>query len=257
MASRTTSRRLQCITKRIRPACQCTSQRASSIRQLSASAPRKAEWEIDKGERPRWSYTPEQMKAPFPWRPKDPANAFEINSDPGRLDRFYISFLGRGGDKMLTEEVKWLAVTHKSFDQGRRGFNDRLAFFGRRILILQTNLALLNSPTPPNTQRRHSNPSEMRIPFDHPALEGLSNLSGTPMGEILTKSRLAAVATQAGMRDIMRWQPRFVQKLETSGIEVVLNSCLFAIIGGIALQKGEAVAVDVAKEKILKSLGII
>lgn len=31
---------------------------------------------------------------------------------------------------MLTDEVKWLAVTHKSFDHGRRGFNDRLAFLG-------------------------------------------------------------------------------------------------------------------------------
>jgi large subunit ribosomal protein L15 len=46
------------------------------------------------------------------------------------LDRFYIKFLGRGGDEVLTDEVKWLAITHKSFDQGRRGFNDRLAYLG-------------------------------------------------------------------------------------------------------------------------------
>jgi hypothetical protein len=70
------------------------------------------------------------MKAPFPWKPKDPKNAFECNDDPQKLDRFYNNFLGRGGDQMLTEEIKWLAITHKSFDQGRRGFNDRLAFFG-------------------------------------------------------------------------------------------------------------------------------
>lgn len=31
---------------------------------------------------------------------------------------------------MLSDEVKWLAVTHKSFDHGRRGFNDRLAYIG-------------------------------------------------------------------------------------------------------------------------------
>lgn len=31
---------------------------------------------------------------------------------------------------MLSEEIKWLAVTHKSFDQGRRGYNDRLALLG-------------------------------------------------------------------------------------------------------------------------------
>jgi hypothetical protein len=31
---------------------------------------------------------------------------------------------------VLSDEVKWLAVTHKSFDHGRRGFNDRLAYLG-------------------------------------------------------------------------------------------------------------------------------
>lgn len=31
---------------------------------------------------------------------------------------------------MLTDEVKWLAITHKSFDHGKRGYNDRLAFLG-------------------------------------------------------------------------------------------------------------------------------
>lgn len=55
---------------------------------------------------------------------------FHVNSDPEVLDRFYIRMLGNEGDKFLSEEVKWLAVTHKSFDQGRRGFNDRLAFLG-------------------------------------------------------------------------------------------------------------------------------
>jgi large subunit ribosomal protein L15 len=70
------------------------------------------------------------MTAPYPIHIKDPEKAWESNSDPAKLDRFYNKFLGRGGDSVLTEEAKWLAITHKSFDQGRRGFNDRLAFFG-------------------------------------------------------------------------------------------------------------------------------
>lgn len=73
------------------------------------------------------------MKAPFAWRIKDPNKKWEVNNDPEKLDRFYNNFLGRGGDSLLTEEVKWLAVTHKSFDQGRRGFNDRLAFMGMEL----------------------------------------------------------------------------------------------------------------------------
>lgn len=82
--------------------------------------------------RPRWSYTPPLAKAPFSvGRPKDPRRSvWTTNEDPAVLDRFYERLLGAQGADMLPEELKWLAVTHKSFDQGRRGFNDRLAYLG-------------------------------------------------------------------------------------------------------------------------------
>jgi len=139
MASRTAKRPLQCIIKRSRPICECASSRAPAIRQFSASTSRPEEV----GDRPRWAHTPENMKAPFPWKPKNPKNAFECNDDPQKLDRFYNNFLGRGGDQMLTEEIKWLAITHKSFDQGRRGFNDRLAFFGMKYSIKEVAARLI------------------------------------------------------------------------------------------------------------------
>lgn len=79
---------------------------------------------------PRWSYTPHRAKAPFSLHTGSTKPKFTVNNDPQRLDQFYISLLGDTGHKVLPEELKWLAVTHKSFDQGRRGFNDRLAFLG-------------------------------------------------------------------------------------------------------------------------------
>lgn len=82
---------------------------------------------------PRWAKTPDRMKAPFSLAiPKegDDTPVWKVNEDPVVLDEFYDRFLGRGGHKLLPEELKWLAVTHKSFDQGRRGFNTRLAHFG-------------------------------------------------------------------------------------------------------------------------------
>lgn len=57
-----------------------------------------------------------------------------MNQDPSKLDAMYASFLGKNGPKMLSDETKWLAVTHKSFDHGRRGFNDRLSFLGTFIM---------------------------------------------------------------------------------------------------------------------------
>lgn len=81
---------------------------------------------------------------------------------------------------------------------------------GRRILNLQTNLALLHSPTATKTQSL-PNPSDDRIPFTHPALGGLANLSDVPLGEVLSKWRLADLATAVGMREIVRWEPKNVR----------------------------------------------
>lgn len=79
---------------------------------------------------PRWRATPVRMKAPFRSKPAVYGNDFPCNEDPDKLDRAYIKTLGNRGDELLAEDVKWLAVTHKSFDHGRRGFNDRLAYLG-------------------------------------------------------------------------------------------------------------------------------
>lgn len=62
---------------------------------------------------------------------KDARNTeWKSNEDPAKLDAMYDKLLGPGGSALLPEELKWLAITHKSFDQGRRGFNDRLALMG-------------------------------------------------------------------------------------------------------------------------------
>lgn len=76
--------------------------------------------------------TPEAMKSPFKLSvPKDPSRSqWVVNEDPVLLDDVYDKLLGHGGSRLLPDELKWLAVTHKSFDQGRRGFNDRLTYFG-------------------------------------------------------------------------------------------------------------------------------
>lgn len=71
------------------------------------------------------------MTAPVTLKKHDPNNRWTVNESQEKLDNFYNRLLGDDGAKYLTDEVKWLAVTHKSFDQGRRGYNDRLAFLGK------------------------------------------------------------------------------------------------------------------------------
>jgi large subunit ribosomal protein L15 len=84
---------------------------------------------------PRWSQTPPELKAPFSIHPRSlegrsVGGRHDVNKDPRKLDDMYTKFLGPEGPQLLSEETKWLAVTHKSFDHARRGFNERLAFIG-------------------------------------------------------------------------------------------------------------------------------
>lgn len=122
---------------RPRPVCEClytSSLRRKNLRpsrNVSTAASHLSEMEVEPESPPRWSHTPPAMKAPYRASPpKEQVRVLVCNSDPQKLDEVYVRFLGRGGDKLLSDESKWLAVTAKSFDHGRRGFNDRLAFFG-------------------------------------------------------------------------------------------------------------------------------
>ena len=99
-------------------------------RYVSTASSHLSEMEVDGETPPRWSQTPPALKAPVRVRPPRIPQPLKINKDQRKLDEFYNKFLGRDGEKMLSEETKWLAITNKSFDAGRRGFNDRLAFFG-------------------------------------------------------------------------------------------------------------------------------
>jgi hypothetical protein len=118
-----------------------------SVRNVSTATPQRSEMEVDNGSRPRWAFTPPAMAAPVRSRPPRRDEPWKVNEDPKKLDAFYAAFLGPGGDRLLTDETKWLAITHKSFDHGRRGFNDRLQFLGKIC-----NDAVLHC-SPPNLRR--------------------------------------------------------------------------------------------------------
>ncbi|KAI9791623.1 MAG: hypothetical protein M1816_003709 [Peltula sp. TS41687] len=232
------------------------------VRQLSSTACQLQEGVINTAERPRWSYTPEAMKAPVRHRPgQDPRFSWKVNEDPILLDRMYNKLLGKGGEKMLTEEVKWLAVTHKSFDQGRRGYNDRLAFMGRRVVTLHASFAIINSNVARQQQNEANIPADDelhdRTPFQHPALEGIDELTEKTLFQALDRKRLAGLARRCGLVEVMRWLPRRPDNLKRSGIQTVASEALYAIVGAIALQKGGDAAAKVTRDRILNPLGVV
>ncbi|KAF9768513.1 hypothetical protein IL306_014190 [Fusarium sp. DS 682] len=202
---------------------------------------------------PRWSQTPTAMKAPIQldWA-KNPQNkVWTVNNDPQKLDEVYERLLGPGGSKLLPEELKWLAVTHKSFDQGRRGFNDRLALLGRMTLVMETTKTIVAQDPmgAPNFDDGFD-----RQPFMHPNLQSVDNLSIKGPKDVVGKDKLSGLAAEVGLIDVVRWKPKQVQKLRTSGADVVLNGAIMAIIGAVTLQHGAVVASQVIRERILSRL---
>ncbi|KAF2827043.1 hypothetical protein CC86DRAFT_322902 [Ophiobolus disseminans] len=218
-----------------------------------------SDYEFEAAERPRWQQTPPRMMAPYRIRPQARGGVFKVNEDPRRLDDAYIRMLGEGGNKVLGEEVKWLAVTHKSFEHGKRGFNDRLAYLGRRVVELQTSQALINSPQEtqwPRDQNGQPMPDQFgRKPFLHPALSGLQGLTDEAESLVLDKTRLAQLAERYGLDKVTRWKPKRADNLKGSGIESVLMTSLYAIVGAVALERGGEVANKVVQDKILAPLG--
>ncbi|KIW92484.1 uncharacterized protein Z519_06331 [Cladophialophora bantiana CBS 173.52] len=225
-------------------------------RHVSTAAPQLSEMEVDADRPPRWSQTPPALKAPVRVRPPRIQTPLKINKDQRKLDDFYVRFLGRDGDKMLSEETKWLAVTNKSFDAGRRGFNDRLAFFGKRILELQCSLGLISVADASRYPKSKELDPYGRQPFGHPATESVECLLGGAHHWFTSHKQLSTLAEQYGLPEVVRWHPRDPDRLQASGSELVYSQAILAIIGALALEQGGAVANQIAKEKVLVPLGL-
>lgn len=205
--------------------------------------------------RPRWSYTPERLKGihGFPLtRPKVPhRSGWSVNEDPAKLDDFYERFLGRHGARLLPEEIKWLAVTHKSFDFGRRGFNTRLAFYGRQIIVLEAMNEIMTSPRAPDD---YLNDPWRRKHYESPALQNVDKLSMNRPQDIVSLSGLAHVGLSNGLNEVMRWKPKNPDNLKGSGLESVLATSIFAIIGAVSLQHGAEAASKIARERVIRRI---
>ncbi|KAM0723705.1 hypothetical protein Q7P37_000693 [Cladosporium fusiforme] len=205
---------------------------------------------------PRWKQTPPQMQMPFRLRPQPNQPVWKVNDKVELVDDAFDKFVGHAGGKgmrgrdVLPEEIKWQSLTHKSFDHGRRPFNDKLAYLGKRILDLQTSLLLVQQPLSPEHTK-----DDVYV-FSHPSLTGLENITPHAKSTTLDKRRLAQLAGSYGLDKVVRWKPKKTDRLESSGADVVLAQAVYAIVGAVALQKGGDVAAQIAKERILAPLGL-
>jgi large subunit ribosomal protein L15 len=115
---------------------------------------------------------------------------------------------------MLSDETKWLAITHKSFDQGKRGFNERLSLLGKRLVESETSMALVANAV---TSGSKAEPDEFgRVPFQHPQLNGVETLVETTVESKLSKFALYALANKYGIPAVLRWKPKLVSLISVT-----------------------------------------
>ncbi|KAG8628593.1 hypothetical protein KVT40_004466 [Elsinoe batatas] len=174
---------------------------------------------------------------------------FAVNDSPALLDETYTALLGPNGHLLLPSELKWLAVTHKSFDHGWQGNNDRLAFLGKRIVDVQVSLALVGMPR----LRSWGEEEEGR---EQGPVGGLENLTVFAKGRVAERRRLAGLARERGLERVVRWKPKKADDLQGSGIDTVLAHTLYAIVGALSLQRGGETTNQLVKERILAPLGL-
>ncbi|KAI4591712.1 hypothetical protein LQW54_002293 [Pestalotiopsis sp. IQ-011] len=209
---------------------------------------------------PRWARTPERMKATFsPHITKNPRNSvWTTNEDPAKLDDALNNLLGNGGERLLPDELKWLAVTHKSFDQGRRGFNDRLAFLGRQIAVTEAMQSILSENAGSLGEKTLEKDAfeGYREPFQNAMLDRADRLSSQVPDQVFNLEKMRRLAVETRISTVVRWKPRNTDSLKASGISAVMAGALYAIVGAIALQHGGKVASRVVRERILKKVRV-
>jgi large subunit ribosomal protein L15 len=82
---------------------------------------------------------------------------------------------------------------------------------GRLILALETTRHIMVSPA---TRRNSPAQDEFgREPFQHPALANVDKLQARQPRDIVSKEKLAKLALDVGMLEVVRWKPKMVCQL--------------------------------------------
>lgn len=140
-----------------------------------------------------------------------------MNEDPTKLDDALNGLLGKGGERLLPDELKWLAVTHKSFDQGRRGFNDRLAYLGRQIIVTEAMQSILSETAGSvgETKIEKDAFEGRREPFQDAMLDRADRLTHQLPDNIFDFQKMHKLAVATGINGVVRWVPRNVSRAVT------------------------------------------
>ena len=94
------------------------------------------------------------------------------------------------------------------------GDADKLSMTGKWVVQLQTSLSLVQD-TPNHPVNLPEDPFG-REPFQHPALEGLEDLTHEARSPVINKEQLAELGQKYGLQNVMRWSPKNVREIDST-----------------------------------------
>lgn len=222
----------------------------------------------------RWygSYTPQRISLTHRRpAPSESPQALRHPLDPSSIQSTLARIGVPGGASSLPDPLAAQVFTHKSFNHGKSGYNEKLAFLGRRVLELRLSQYLLSRPSSgpataastsstSNDERTGAREGGAGVDVDSDGtIDGrdVSVLKAGRVGDLTTTERLGHLAmTLPGFTSALRWKPRDETDRLGSGEVVVAGKSLMALVGAIELHAGAAECRSFVQRVVIPGLDV-
>ncbi|KAI3402991.2 hypothetical protein KGF56_004244 [Candida oxycetoniae] len=179
---------------------------------------------------------------------RDPAVAFtnsegqEYALNEGNISHIK-SYLGP--NYQVPDEVALQVITHKSFGNGIKPYNEKLAAMGSKLLNLSLAKYVIN-----NTTTNNNDEKELEINN-----KNLSSLGSLWSRELCGRASTGYFANLKGLNKVMFWKSRNPSlSFESSGALKVSAQLLYSLIGAVNFYHGKEKAEAFIEENIVRGL---
>lgn len=162
---------------------------------------------------------------------------YELNQDNIQHIKSYL------GDKFqIPDEIALQIITHKSFGNGIKPYNEKLAAMGSKLLSLFAAKHVVNKPTEKDAKLVISG-------------KNLSILGSPNAKELHGRKSTGYFTKFNGLNNIMFWKSRNpTLNFESSGELKVSSQLLYSLIGAVNIYHGKAKAEEFISDNVIKGL---
>lgn len=162
---------------------------------------------------------------------------YELNQNNIKHIKTYL-----GSKYEIPDEIALQIITHKSFGNGIKPYNEKLAAMGSKLLSLFAAKHVVNKPTE----------KDAKLVIDG---KNLSILGSRIAKELYGRKSTGYFTKLNGLNEIMFWKSRNpTLKFESSGELKVSSQLLYSLIGAVNIYHGKAKAEEFISDNLIKGL---